>query len=177
MGLQARLSKDDTRLYDANRDIAHNFPLVLQDVIMRLEKEVWPSANAVLKAIKCPEAELGKAANAFATFVVTSVDSPKETMLDALQRSGWFAVHPAAQVVVMAYLGQVMTGMFFHGAREATIGGVGPLSSVEQLVAAGRYISRLMAYPRWLRPLIFRWLRLKEAYAASRKQIASERKS
>ena len=37
MSLQAQLSKNDPRLYNPNRDVAHNFATVVTEVADRLE--------------------------------------------------------------------------------------------------------------------------------------------
>ena len=142
MSVQARLNRDDPRLYSASRDVAHNFPAVVQEVWARLldGPNRWPELNALLKQHTVGLPELRAAAEAFVVFVCSATADPRETMYAALQRAGWFKVNPVAQVAYMAYVGQVMAGIFFHGAREATIGGIGPLSDVRSLVAAGRQV-------------------------------------
>ena len=179
MSVQARMNQSDPRLYSPNRDVAHNFRFVVTEVARRLEEGTWPELDALLvtalnpTSLQCNQVQLGQAAKAVITFVATAVQDPKEDMYAALIRSGWFAVPLAAQVAYMACLGQVMAGVYFHGARESTLGGEGPCSSVGDLVAAGRRVSQMMSIPRWRRPWARLGLRLKEALRAFRNNQGS----
>ena len=168
MTVQVRFEKNDPRLYNVERDVAHNFRFVAMEVAKRLERKPWPELDLALKHVP-DDPQLGQAAQAFCTFVATAALTPTEDMSAALLRSGWFAVPPSAQVAYMAYLGQVMAGVYFHGVREATIGGQGPCSQVDDLLAAGREASRFMSIPRYRRPWARVRQRLQEALRAFRK--------
>ncbi len=157
MSLQALAGKDwDHRLYNINRDVAHNFRPVVEEVARRLEDRHWPFLHTVLTTHGVTEEELGKACEGFMLFVASAVEHPKESMGQCLRRSGYLDTSEAAQVAYMAILGTVMSGYYWVGAREATIGGVGPCLNPEQLQAAGREANKLIAMPRWRRI----WFRL-----------------
>lgn len=164
-GLQARMSEADPRLYNVNRDVAHNFGDVVREVAARLEDGAWPAVKAMLARQQVTEDQLGAACAAFCTFVASSVDVPKERMHEALQRSGWFAVPEAAQIAYMAYLGTVMTGYFYAGVREATLQGVGPAQTYQDLRAVGTRSAKVMAAPRWRRKIDALAARVRLAWA------------
>lgn len=151
MSLQARTSEWDHRLYSVNRDVAHNFRFVVEELARRLTDNRWKPVGEYLR-LKCSEEEdLGAACKAFIDFVASTATNPKETMEEALTRVGWFKVPEAAQVAYMAYLGTILAGIYFHGAREATLQGKGPCSEISELVAAGALCHKLMTVPRWRR--------------------------
>lgn len=155
MSMQARMSADDQRLYNANRDVAHCFATAVTVVAARLEDAQWPAIEEYLKANGVSDDELGEACAAFIRFIQGSSDNPKEKMADVLCRAGWMDVHDVAQVAYMATLGTVMAGIFFHGVREATVTGFeGPLAKLGDLQAAGSRASKLLSMPRWKRPLV-----------------------
>lgn len=145
------MSEGDPRLYNVNRDVAHNFGDVVREVAARLEDGRWPVVGQLLARYQISEDQLGEACKAFCTFVASAVDVPKERMNEALARSGWFHVPEAAQVAYMAYLGTVMTGYFYAGVREATLQGVGPAQTYQDLRAVGARSSKILTAPRWRR--------------------------
>jgi len=161
MSLQARLSRDDPRLYSANRDVAHNFHFVTMSVAGFLEKRRWPALAAYAAEHNVTDEQLGRGMQAFIRFVAGAVDKPEETMDDVMTRCGWLEQPEAVQVIIMAALGVILTGVYFHGAREATIEGEGPCSDVRELVRSGEECMDIMRRPRLLRPLYrgLRWLR------------------
>jgi hypothetical protein len=81
------------------------------------------------------------------------ISLPVKRMSEALARCGWYNVPEAAQVAYMAYLGTVLSGYFFAGVREATLGGVGPAQSLQDLRAVGSQSAKAMTLPRWKRRL------------------------
>lgn len=168
MSLQARLSKDDPRLYSANRDVAHNFKAVVEKMAERLEAGQWEALTRYLADHGVTSDQVGDGMVAFITFVASATQDPKESMAQALERCGWFALPAPVRVSLMATLGTVMTGVYYHGAKEATLGGEGPCADVQALVETGARCSRLMTWPRWMRPLVRLGLRLKEAFYALR---------
>lgn len=163
--IQARMSATDPRLYNPGRDVAHCFKAVVLEVANRLENARWAPVREYLADRAVSDEALGAACEAFTLFVATSVADKDETMEECLRRVGWFAVPEAAQVAYMAYLGTVMSGLFYSGVREATLGGEGPVSDSRALAAAGAESHRLMAYPHSLRGLVRWW------FARARKKL------
>jgi hypothetical protein len=147
------MSEGDQRLYNPNRDVAHNFPAIVKEVAGRLEDERWEAVTKYMKEQGANMDDLGAACEAFVNFVHGAVDEPNEKMGEVLHRVGWFKLPEAAQVAYMAYLGTVMSGVFFVGAREATIGGEGPCSNLEDLQQAGRDCHKAMTRSKWRRAI------------------------
>jgi hypothetical protein len=164
--LQARMSENDPRLYNVNRDLAHCFVRVAELVAGRLEDGLWPELNEIVKREGLTQDDLGEACGAFCTFVATSVEDPSADMHTALERSGWFNVKPGAQVAAMACLGTVILGMHFSGVREATLGGEGPAMDLRQLAAFGERSSKLISMSRWQRRVARIKLRASNAWKA-----------
>lgn len=162
--LQARLSQNDPRLYNANRDLAHNFQMIAKLVAGRLEDRVWPELTTLLDKHGVTDDELGAACQAYCLFVGSQADDPHETMLAGLDRSGWLRVRPEAQVAVLAVLGTVVLGIQYAGVREATLGGEGPAATLHEVIAWGERSSKLLALPRWRRRWAIWTNRLRSAW-------------
>src|SRR5215471_20660223 len=163
MGLQARMSESDPRMYNVNRDCAHNFEYVMKEVASRLEDGRWAYLDALLKEKGVTLEQLGLACAAACKFVHAACENPKEKMGECLARSGFWDVPELASVALSAYVGTIMFGMFWVGAREATLGGVGPCTNMEGLREAGERAHRLITMSPWRR----RWERVKARYARS----------
>lgn len=151
MTLQARVSQWDHRLYNVNRDLAHNFGSAVMELANRLDDERWPFLHELCRQHKVTDEQLAKALQALCKFVRGAADDPREGMYDVLLRSGWEEVPEAAQVVIMAYLGSILSGYYFIGAREATIGGEGPCLTYKDLAEYGHRCLEMMRRPRWRR--------------------------
>lgn len=154
MTLQARASEWDHRLYNVNRDVAHNFGDVMREVAGRLEDERWPVLVDVCKTHGVTQDDLGRACEAYCLFVAAATEDKREGMTACLTRSGWYAVPEVAQVALMAIMGTVISGYYWVGVREATIGGQGPCASCQDLREAGRRCSQLMLVPWWRRKVL-----------------------
>ena len=153
MSMQMRVNASDPRLYSPDRDVAHNFHVVIQHVAKRLEDSHWAELGDYLKINHITSDQMGEGIKAYILFVMTAVQDKHETPQDALTRVGWFRVPAPVQIAVMAYLGTVMTGMYFVGVREATLGAQGPCSDVSALATAADNIGRLLSQPKWKRIL------------------------
>jgi len=160
MGLQARMSEADPRLYNVNRDCAHNFEFVMREVAERLEDGRWVYLDALLKEKGITPDQLGQACAAACKFVHGACDNPKEKMGECLARSGFWDVPELATVALAAYVGTIMFGLFWTGAHEATLGGVGPCTDMNGLVEAGQRAHRLITLSKWRR----RWQRVKNRF-------------
>ena len=162
--IQARMSEKDPRLYNVNRDLAHNFEFIVKLVAGRLEDDLWPELAELLKDRGVSQSELGEACVAYCRFIATEVKDPKEGVQEAMERSGWFQVRPEAQIAFMALLGTVVSGIQFHGVREATLGGEGPAQTLPELLEVGKETSLLLSQPRWKRKIRRYWRRLTSAF-------------
>jgi hypothetical protein len=156
--LQARMSQGDTRLFNVNRDVAHNFDFVVQEVASCVETGRWPALTQLARTHNVDDTQLGLACQALIKFIGVQTDNPKESMNACLARCGFLDLHEVARMVVMAYLGIVTLGIHHAGVREATMGGVGPALTYKRLRWWGKRFSLLMTMPRWKRRLY----RLKE---------------
>lgn len=164
MGTQARMSKDDDRLYNPNRDVAHNFEYVITAVAERIEAGNWDELVALAKEKGVSDEHLGLACAALCKFVTIQTDDRKESMARCLARCGWLDLPAPARVIVMAYLGAVTLGIHWAGVREATLGGVGPTLTYRRLRWHGRRMVLLMKMPRWRRRLYALYGRVRRAW-------------
>ena len=161
--LQARLSETDPRLYNINRDLAHNMKDMLTRVYQRLEKRSWPELEQLLDTLGVPDTEVGKTFDCLCQYMKLQEDNMREEYMVLLDKAGWFKCHPAAQVAILAVLGTVVLGYHYAGVREATLGGVGPAASLQELADAGEKFSKLMTLPRWKRRFVVCGLRIGKA--------------
>lgn len=153
MGLQARMSEADPRLYNPNRDVAHNFADVMREVASRLEDGNWAFLAALLEEKGVSQDDLGRACQAACRWVASATENPKEKMGDCLVRCGFWDVPELANVALMAVVGTVLFGYYWVGVREATLGGQGPTLTCQDLREAGRQAHQAMIIPRWRRRL------------------------
>ena len=168
--LQARLSKDDPRLYNCNRDVAHNFHGVMTCVMGRLRNRVWPELEEILEDAGCTDQDLADAVEALCVFAAGTKDNMLLDFKDQLEQSGWFQTPGAAQAAVMATMGTVFLGYVYAGLREATLGGEGPALGLVDLAASGKEAAEFMATPKWKRGWVQRWKRWTAAFRTLRGQ-------
>ena len=172
--LQARLTENDPRLYNVNRDLAHNFGTIAKIVAARLEDKAWPELAQIMEHHDVTMDELGEACQAYCLFLGSQMEVPEGEKIPSadmealLTDAGWFKVRPAAQVAFMATLGTVVTGIHFAGIREATLAGEGPAMTLQDIAARGREVADFLALPRWRR-WVLRWrTRLRNALQSLR---------
>jgi len=161
MPIQARLSQDDPRFYNVNRDVAHCFESIATEVAARLEDGRWPVLKRYLDEHGVTDEQLGEVCVAFCKFVLGTCDDPAEGMGELLERVGWHNVPEEAQVALCAILGTVMMGVFFRGARDVTMGFDGPCANMKHLAEAGRQAHKWLTMPRWKRWVLRKLLRKK----------------
>lgn len=152
MTLQARMSADDRRYINPSRDVAHCFGAAVKATLERIESHAWPELQKYLKANNVSDEEMGKAVECLCAFAATATDVKKEGMVGAMSRAGWFELSDPAMIATSAMLGTVTMGLFYAGAKEATIGGSGPCLDNQSLYEAGLRCSKAMTLPRWRRP-------------------------
>jgi hypothetical protein len=144
LSLQARIpSGGETRLYNPSRDVAHNFKFVIEAVAGRLEDHHWSELQTLLWSADTHTEDVADACVGFCDYLVSAATDPKKTMADGLRDSGFLSCKPAAQVAVMAMIGQYYAGMQHVGIREATVAGEGPLEDVKSLLAGGQQFTDL----------------------------------
>ena len=151
MSMQARMSQSDPRLYNPNRDVAHNFEFVIMEVSKCIEMGKWPALVNYAAEYKISDEVLGRCCEALCKFVVVQADNPKESMAACLARCGFLDLPEQARVIVMAYLGNIILGMHWAGVREATLNKEGPCLTYKKLRWHGRQLVLLMKLPRWKR--------------------------
>lgn len=154
-------------LLSPDRDIAHNFRFVIEEANRRLGDDRWGDLAEIIKHYDVSRDDLAKACEAMVVFVVGAAE-PGLTMHELLTQAGFFTIKPAAQIAYMATVGQIVTGVYWQGARLASITGKGPCRGLEDYLAAGRETARLLRLPKWLRPWNRFWTKLRKATNALR---------
>lgn len=138
--VQMRLSKQDGRLYNPNRDIAHCFPAIAKETVRRLNV-LLTSDSPIAKYVKdknVTNEELSNACNAFVQFVVNGHDPVMNTMEKSMQATGWMDLRPEVQFIVPSVVGIICMGVFWQGVRDSTFDGDGPASNIQDLLAIGK---------------------------------------
>lgn len=157
MSLQARMTANDQRLYNPSRDVAHNFQQVMRLVADRMEDHSWAELDEVLAREGITMDDLGEACGAYICYLTNAAHAPDLPMEKSLEQCGFFNAKPAAQVAVLALIGTCYAGIHHVGIREATVGGEGPLQTVDELLV---YAQRFRDYAGMSRTRR-RWERLK----------------
>ena len=153
MTIQARMSASDNRLYNPNRDVAHNFSEVLHLVASRLEDETWVELKEVLARENVSMDDLGDACGCFCNYVASGKNHPNRSMFESLKSEKFFDCKPAAQIAVLASIGVCYAGIMHAGIREATIASEGPLMSVTDFLRYAERFKKYAGMPRWRRKL------------------------
>ena len=164
--LQARMTENDPRLYNVNRDLAHNYKQILELVAARLEDGTWKELDGILKENDVTMDDLGEACAAFCRYVASATTEKKASMFEGLEQAGWFECKPLAQAAYLAVTGTVVAGIAHRGIREATLGEDGPALRVGDLVKAGDKCLTSLRIPRWKRNVNGIVARIKGAYRA-----------
>lgn len=160
------MSEGDKRLYNPSRDVAHNFKDVLNLVAARLEDEKWPELAELLHRENVSMDDLGEACACYCKYVASGAEDPNKPMHESLVDCGFFNCKPAAQVALMAMIGVCYAGIQHVGIREATIGGEGPLLSVQDLVKVSENLLAFTGKPRWKRKLLSMKAKVKKVIRA-----------
>lgn len=154
----------DSRIYNAHRDIAHNFGHFWNATQQRLLMGFWPSQEAYRKANNISKEQIIDGLLSLSTFVTTITTFVKEDMDEVLERAGWHNIPFPVQQLIMSEFGAVVLGASFSAVRSAHAGsGVDPTSDVQELVAQGSLLAdlfRMSATRRFIRRF---FIRLKRA--------------
>jgi hypothetical protein len=161
------MSAGDQRLYNVNRDVAHNFDAIIKAVATALEEARWDTLTGYAREKGVTDDDLGQGCACLINFVLGQLDK-KESMACALSRSGWLDLKPEVRVIIMAYMGKVVLGMNWAGVHETTLGGDGPLLGYRRLRWYGQRCIKLMKLPWWRRKLYRLGYRLRQAWRAFR---------
>lgn len=172
MGVHLRPQNgSDSRFYSPDADISHNFTWVAETLRERLiGGRAWGDVRRAMSKYEASDEEIAKAVAAYSHFVASAADSPRESMQDALVRSGWFECTEPAQFAVMAALGKLMSCLFFTAARAATFDGEGPCTRLDFMRHGADSALKAFATPRWQRPFVRLKVKLVRAWSAFRGQ-------
>jgi hypothetical protein len=162
MTLQAVLSREDPRLYDPNRDCAHNFPRVVRGVLQLLSEERWKYLTDELRGRGYTNDDLSQAMEKYVVMVRMSLET-EQSFPEAYKASGWAAVPEPLKVAIAATLGAQLTVMYFHGSREASLGPLGPPNREYGLIQQSLNDAQwMLGLPPWRRGLVHGWRDLSE---------------
>lgn len=131
-------------LYSVNRDLAHCTADLVRTTVKRFKDGVWPELQTLCLAHGIGPNELGHALEAFAKALGDHTDR-REQFVETLNRHGWLAVPPIAQIAVMAMWGATVFGASYASIREATLNRVGPAMSSQDLAARAAEVHKVMA--------------------------------
>lgn len=127
MGMQMRPQGGDPRFYAPNRDIAYCFTHIVSVALAALDDEEKrpPWIADYMEHTGTTQDDLCAAAKAMADGIANfvDVDKPPETPHESLDQSGFLDSPPAAQLILSARIGQVLTGLFFTAVRDITPAG------------------------------------------------------
>lgn len=157
MSTQALMYDDGCRAYSVDRDTAHNWPFVIRTVCERMEDGNWPFMDKFAVEHGLSRETLGEVVRTYCRFVAAAGDIRGEKMDACLRRVGHLDLPEAAQVMFLAHLGAVMTGIYWTGVQDAAIGGTHPALRCQELVAFGERSAKFLMMSPWKR----RWHKLR----------------
>lgn len=138
--------KHEAEPYNPNRDIAYCVPSLITAAVWGLRKENWePWIKPYIDQSHVTEADIAAAIEKYALALrAMRMDARISTPKEALEQSGFLACPPAAVVVVMAKIGQIMTGAFFNAIKDVTYIGDGSRKDIEQMVEEAEQVAALL---------------------------------
>jgi len=151
--LQAKIKPEYERWYSSNRDLAHNYPTILELTIDRLCDRQWPELADFLSVHGVTDDDLGRVCQAYCEYVLSIRDRPQATLEELLQASGFLRQPLVAQMAFLAMMSTVVTGIHFRGVKEATIDGHGPMIALSELADYARRASEFIGTSPWRRKL------------------------
>lgn len=120
MPMQVR-PKEGGNWYSPGRDIVYAFPHLLRQVAMGLTEEFFKDERWLYDFAQknnISQDEIGAAMIAFVEIIKYGYDPNFKDPKDALEKSGWFALPSATQLLVSAKLGQILTGVYWYGLKQ-----------------------------------------------------------
>lgn len=144
------------RLYDQNRDLAHNFGWVLHQAAQRFANRRWAVVEEFLRAQGVEDQQLVDGLQALFRFVEAARDGDGTDMKRDMAVAGWDQVPEPVRLAIMAHCGAILLGAFYVGVNQAMIAGDDPTKRYPDLWAGGREFARLMEQSRLRR--LARWM-------------------
>lgn len=126
------------------RDIAHFWPQIVSLIPQGLAREMqepWFKEYLAFKGVN--EDQLFLACACFQDFLVLALEPDIKSPLEAITQSGFLNCPVAAQLVILAKLGQLGTGAFWSGIRSASPLHAKP-ASIERLAKSAARMKQLL---------------------------------
>jgi len=121
MGIQFR-EPGDVLFYSPDRDVAHIWTAVVKVAMRGLDQVAWPGwLVPFLRANSISESDLTEAASAFVKGVNRCTSAELGSFVEAFSGTGWYELRPELRVVIMARIGEVLTGVYWNGVRQLDI--------------------------------------------------------
>lgn len=158
----------DTRRYNPSRDIAYAWPNLMQAVLVAYEKETEePVTKCLISAFNVSDIDIGELVGRYAKYFqecLAQGDKGYKTPEEALAACGFFDLPPSHQAVILARLGQVMTGAFFYAIKDTYVDSDDPPFSDAKVIEAGfkskeAFLNR--AKRKWYSYILKPWLLFK----------------
>lgn len=115
----------DTRRYNPSRDIAYAWPNMMQAALVAFDKEVdEPVTECLIKAFDVDDSSLSVLVERYANYFKACLDQGDKgfkTPEEALAHVGFFDLPPSHQAVILARLGQIITGAFFYAIKDTFV--------------------------------------------------------
>src|SRR5690606_29036309 len=130
-------------MYAPTRDIAYNYPTLIEAVRNAINEDYWPEYVALMEKLGGTFDDLDKANIACAEYLNRCCDDPDAAPAKLMEEVGWDSVPLPARFAWLAMIGQVMMVQLFHAVRSST-----PMNTQRQdvvdVVAACREARRII---------------------------------
>lgn len=137
MTLQIRPSSSapiNKRMYAPNRDLAYNFPGVVEACLDHLSQADWDTwFGGFLQQAGVSQEDLAVTAKSLGDGFVNFADDNIKSAYEALDAAKFFDGHPAAQLAICAKIGQAMIATYFVAMRDVTLQGADAPVELKQL--------------------------------------------
>jgi hypothetical protein len=132
---------EDRRRYNPSRDIAYAWPNLMKAALIGFEKEKSEPITAYLiEQSGINDRDLGELVARYANYFqecLAQGDKNHKTPEDALVACGFFDLPSSHQAVLLARLGQIITGAFFYAIRDVHVDSEDPPFNDATIIRAG----------------------------------------
>jgi hypothetical protein len=158
----------DVRRYNPSRDIAYAWPNLMQAALVAFDKETdEPITGCLIETFNVSDTDIGELVGRYAKYFQACLNQGDKNFKnpeEALASTGFFELPPSHQAVILARMGQIITGAFFYAIKDVYVDTDEPPFNDAKIIEFGykakeAFINR--SKPRWYHYLVKPWLLLK----------------
>lgn len=138
----------DAFRYSPQRDLAYVYPAMVHEIFSGLDEQNWaPWIRQLMTEHELSQEDLSEATARFIAAYRLFIRHQTRTLAEVFDRLSWEDTHPIARLVLLARIGEVMTGGWFMALRDVSNRAEPSAAHADfmELLAAGRAAVRRLS--------------------------------